>query len=642
MQSPASRILSRKPPKRGGRPAATVRPRLELLEDRVVPALMYHGGPILSSVQAQAVYLGSGWSASPIPTSQFDAFLGTTVKGATPYLKMLNADGFYGVTGSGSTLAGVADNVVVSSDLTDAAIQTDLSTAIAGGVSGLQQPGANTLYFVFVQPGTVVDFGNGQTSVNTFLAYHSSFLYNGGEVAYAVVPYHGSAGNAQDLWLNSFDSMTVASSHELAEAITDPTGYGWYDRSGNEIGDIVNGSTVYLNGYAVQREAAIAGSQDNYLAMTPQGAAAGHQTTFGGVGGAALIVNGVSVANPAEAGKTITAVSPQGIDDFGQPMVDVVYGDHNAYEYHDFAAVNGNPNPVVTANPSFFPWTNLGPNVKQAVAGQGVSYVLLTNGSLGEYVDPNYTTYSYGYGVNPGARNGAIAVSVSSIVAAGLDQQGVNAVEYVSGGKTLEWRDVTARASTTTTGFNAAKITSTHSDVGGPTLNAALELTAVQATPAVPTVSAISTPAVVAAAPTPTAVPLTSPTFVTHFRLPEGGGGRLDLFVVNHDEADDNGAASAPAKLADVPVFGPAFMEAVRQLKEAGRMVPPGLGPTAPTKPVVPPPAPAPALGPQATSNRGGALIGAVLAACGAGFIGLARVPQRRRPLRLGTESPKG
>src|SRR5262249_42561926 len=148
-------------------------------------------------------------------------------------------------------------------------------------LAGVQQPSSNTLYVVFVEPGVVVDLGNGQTSANTFLAYHSSFTSNGNAVRYAVIPYHGTGGNAQAPWLTSAaDSLTVSASHEIAEAITDPDGTTWFDRSGNEVADIVNGSTVYLAGYAVQREAAIPGSLSNFLPMTPTGAKAGHAASF--------------------------------------------------------------------------------------------------------------------------------------------------------------------------------------------------------------------------------------------------------------------------------------------------------------------------------------------------------------------------
>jgi hypothetical protein len=440
----------------------TARPRLEALEDRIVPSLINHGGAILPSVEAQALYLGSNWSASSIPTSTFDNFLATTVNGTTdapaPYLAMLKNAGFTGVTGAGSSLPGVTDNLTLSGRITDADIQAELAADIQN-TPGMQQPDSNTLYVVFVQPDTVVDLGAGQDSTNTFLAYHSSFIANGSLIRYTVVPFHGTAGNAQAPWLNSaLDSMTMAASHETAEAITDPDGQTWFDRSGNEIGDSVSGVTVYLNGYAVQREAAIPGSVFNFLAMTPAGAAASHAVTYSIAGGALNVTEGDGssfiAANPSGETGQVVSVSAQGIDDFGQPMADVLFSDGNAYEYHDFAA----PTVTSTGNPSFFPWTSLGGNVEQAVAGQGVSYVLFNNGNLGEYVDPNYTTFFFGYGVNPGSRTGVIASNVSAIVAAGTDQVGVNAVEFtVRGSATVrEWRDVTGQSSTNTASFQPA------------------------------------------------------------------------------------------------------------------------------------------------------------------------------------------
>src|SRR5437588_7163016 len=85
------------------RPVVSARPQLEVLEDRVMPALINHGGPILASVQAQAVYLGTGWDS--VPPAPFDDFLTATVNSTSTYLAMLNKAGFTGVTGAGSTLA---------------------------------------------------------------------------------------------------------------------------------------------------------------------------------------------------------------------------------------------------------------------------------------------------------------------------------------------------------------------------------------------------------------------------------------------------------------------------------------------------------------------------------------------------------
>jgi hypothetical protein len=449
---------------------------LEWLEDRLAPAVFNFGGPVLASVQAQAVFLGAGWDASaspPVSPTRFESFLGTTVNGTStnpaPYLGMLKNAG-YGITGAGSTATPVIlDNVPVSGRIFDADIQNALLNAINAPGSKLQQPNANSLYVVFVQPNTVVDLGNGQgDSTNTFLAYHSWITTaNGTQIPYAVLPFQGTAGNAQEPWLtSSFDSMTMAASHELAEAITDPFGTTWLDRFGDEIGDIVNGSTVYLNGFAVQREASRAASIFNFLPVTPTGATASHSVHFGISSGALQVTEAGATpflaAKPTGETGTVVSVSVQGIDQFGQPMVDVVFSDHNAYEYHDFPPNN----PTAVDNPSFFPWTPLGGNVKQAAAGQGVSYVLFTNGNLEEYVDIDYASYFYGYGVNPGPASGVIASGVTSIVAPGVDQIGANAVEYttvVNGQPTTrEWRDVSARSFSSTAGFVPA---TRHSDI---------------------------------------------------------------------------------------------------------------------------------------------------------------------------------
>ena len=636
--------------KRVRRPAS-VRPRLEALEDRLTPTLTYHGGAILASVQVQAVYLGSSWTGSTIAPSVFDSFLSTTVSGTTaapaPYLAMLRSGGFTGVSGAGGALAGVVDGTAaVPSTITDSQIQADLQAEISS--SAVQQPNSNTLYEVFVQPGSVVSVGNGETSVNYFLAYHSSFQGTNAAgqadpIRYAVIPFHGTGGNAQDPWLNQQDSMTVAASHELAEAVTDPDGTAYFDRSGNEVGDVVNGSTVYLNGYAVQREGSLPASLFNFLPMTPTGAVASHSDTFT-IQGGALAVNGVAVANPSgETGK-VAAVSLPGVDDFGQPMVDVVFSDGKAYEYHDFAPVNGQPNPTAAANPSFFPWTSLGGNVKQAAAGQGVSYVLLTNGALGEYVDPNYSTYYYGYGVNPGARNGAIATGVTSILGVGLDSEGVNAVVYSKtvSGKTVgyEWRDVTASASQTSStnplgGLKHSELPTTMGAASGA--NPATPVVVDVPPPSAPILAAsVATiqPSQPAAIQAPAAVAL--PAEMIHAAFPDGGGGST-----GEPPAEDH--ASPPASLGDASVLDAVFTEAVRRLKMV-RFAVPEFWPAAPMNPNTPPapanpgrpPAPAPTAAPQGKGavpleKIGLAAVPAAVGLCGVGL----ECEERRRRERL-------
>jgi len=179
----------------------------------------------------------------------------------------------------------------------------------------------------------------------------------------------GSIGNATLSWLSTLKTMTEVTSHELAEGVTDPDvnykSLGWYDNANGEVGDIVNGETVFLNSYAVQRI-----SDQSDQAMTPAGATDATPVSF------VLKTNGklseFSKSHWTVVASNVASVSDQGIDKQGRAMVDFVTKGGAAYEFHDGSGL-----------------TYLRGGVKSAVAGQGVSYVLLTNGTLDEYQDGN-------------------------------------------------------------------------------------------------------------------------------------------------------------------------------------------------------------------------------------------------------------
>jgi hypothetical protein len=228
-----------------------------------------------------------------------------------------------------------------------------------------------------------------------------------------------------------------ATSHEIAEAVTDPnvsitvnmqdlwTGFwtryvshdvAWYDDDRGEIGDVVAGQTVYLNGYAVQREA-----DQNDQAMTPAGATSrGNPVRFFLEGNRLweLTNPGWVLTNVFWAVAPVSAVSDQGIDNNGRAMVDLITTDGRAFEYHDGGAR-----------------VQLGNGVRSAAAGQGASYVLFNNGDLKEYHDSD-GAWSW------------IHADVASI-SAGTDKLGVNAVDLIFspqaaggvGGQTWEYSD---------------------------------------------------------------------------------------------------------------------------------------------------------------------------------------------------------
>ena len=256
-------LFTRPKSRRVRRPACSfIAPaQVETLESRQMLTVTFHGGAVLQSVEAQAVYLGSDWQTTAsltTQTGQFDTYLNTLVSGQ--YMDMLTNAG-YGV-GRGTSTTGSIDNISLSktSGITDASIQSDIQAMIKS--NQLQTPDANRLYVVYVEPGVVVYDGS-SSSVNTFLGYHGAF---GGKTAtgaaadihYAVLPYPGGVNPTPGSqgFSTAFDELTTVVSHEVAEAVTDPNvnykALGWYDDQKNgEIGDLTR-QTVVWSGYVVQ------------------------------------------------------------------------------------------------------------------------------------------------------------------------------------------------------------------------------------------------------------------------------------------------------------------------------------------------------------------------------------------------------
>src|SRR5262249_58567287 len=105
-------------------PAAPVPAEAQTLESRALRTVTYHGGALLPSVEAQAVYLGSQWATSSslqTQEGQIDTFLATIVNSS--YMDMLKNAGYN--VGRGTASAGATDNVTVGANITDAQIQAD-------------------------------------------------------------------------------------------------------------------------------------------------------------------------------------------------------------------------------------------------------------------------------------------------------------------------------------------------------------------------------------------------------------------------------------------------------------------------------------------------------------------------------------
>jgi hypothetical protein len=476
------------------------RPAVESLEERRVLSVTYHGGAVLSNVQAQALYLGSDWLSNSTYYSQsrsLDSFLGNVVNSS--YLDMLGnaygsrtvlpngypvpagTPGGYVTTpsiGRGSALAGGYWNYNIDKTqyLSDSTIRYDLVNAIgAGKLLGPRYLGSNNLYVAYVEDNVAVSNSAG-TSVSNFTAYHYSFsstLYDpylgssyGADIHYAVIAYpagsvplsSGTVSNNQWSFLTTVNGMTLAASHELAEAVTDPDPRsGWNDDSQGEIGDVSNAQTVFLNGYAVQREA-----DPNDQAMTPAGARAATPINFVLDNSGNLSMGSGSSLTPVASG--VASISDQSIDDYGNAMIDVVFTNGSASEYHAGSSGSVSPNSC---------WSQyLRGGVRAAKAGQGVSYLLNNSGNVQEYKD-------WGGGTFKSAASWTNIDTTGRVTAldAGTDGSGVNMVAEVR----TDWLWNGSYVSPQSDGYEISDSTGSHSVyLGSPYLIGGLTLSAGQ------------------------------------------------------------------------------------------------------------------------------------------------------------------
>lgn len=244
-KSPASPKRKRKLPLR-------IVPLHPHVRDSAAPAphLTYRGGPLLTSVEVFTVFWGALWqdpANSPL-ISQVNSFFDYIL--ASPLLDQLAEYSVPGKSIGHGVLIGTNTFTASSpaKSLTDAAIRKFLQAGVASRT--FPQPAPNSLYFLFLPPGTQVKQASA-ASCKDFCGYHDAV--SSGGLFYAVMPFPGCSGCQGGL--DTFPALTSTSSHELCEAITDPVpGQGWYDDSNGEIGDICAWKTRQLGGYTIQLE----------------------------------------------------------------------------------------------------------------------------------------------------------------------------------------------------------------------------------------------------------------------------------------------------------------------------------------------------------------------------------------------------
>ncbi len=235
--------------------------------------LLYYGGPIIPNAKIYAVFWGSN---VPQETQQgIGPFLGNMAdSGYMDWLSEYDTNG-KAVDGRDGTHQhigrGTFNGAFVitpnnkSASLSDADIQAELEAQIAAGK--LPPSDANSLYMTYFPDGVSIEIA-GQKSCQQFCAYHEGFnSKSGAPVYYGVMPVCGGFGCG---FGDAFGNLTIVSSHEAIEAITDPFPtpgsspafpQAWNTTDGQEIGDLCAGTSGTVTGHGLTSK--VQGEWDN-------------------------------------------------------------------------------------------------------------------------------------------------------------------------------------------------------------------------------------------------------------------------------------------------------------------------------------------------------------------------------------------
>jgi hypothetical protein len=212
-------------------------PVLELDDEARSPGetghLVNHGGKVLSHVDVENVYLGSYWSTSAGKkdrTHNDDAM--------AAFVKDPGMNGVWKEYGAGpGTTTPSVQLQTTAKQLTQDQLEQLLKEQIASGKLDTSDP--QRVFSFVLPPGCELVSSHGETSHDGVGGFHGSITDKGKEVYYAAIVY-SKGDNGIAFSPKPMDNVSIAESHEITEAATDPdvelaarTGesskLGWYD-----------------------------------------------------------------------------------------------------------------------------------------------------------------------------------------------------------------------------------------------------------------------------------------------------------------------------------------------------------------------------------------------------------------------------
>ncbi len=208
--------------------------------------LTNHGGPVLTNAHVVFIFWGSFPAGYTSGLQSFRNQFGTNGE----YNTITQYSGSNGTIALSNLAGGSADWFDTSTPphaVTDSIVQNEVNAYLS-----THSFDANAIYEVVIPSSSYSDDGTGATSCGgpnlSYCAYHSWIGSGTSAKKYSIQPYPSCSGCTVSGW-SAVQNQEHFVSHETREAVTDPTGSTWYDRSGNEADDKCAWSpTPFLSG----------------------------------------------------------------------------------------------------------------------------------------------------------------------------------------------------------------------------------------------------------------------------------------------------------------------------------------------------------------------------------------------------------
>jgi hypothetical protein len=198
--------------------------------------LVYHNGPTLTSAKVVFIFWGPNFNNATHPDYQYAQTLVAfrNLFGTTGEFNTITQYSGIQLANLASGTADWFDTSTPPTNVTDAIVQSEVQSYLSTHTFN-----ASTIYEVVI-PSTSYSSDGTSTSCGgpslAYCAYHGWIGSGASAIKYSIEPYPSCSGCQVAGW-TAVQNQEHFVCHETREAVTDPTGTGWYDRSGYEADD---------------------------------------------------------------------------------------------------------------------------------------------------------------------------------------------------------------------------------------------------------------------------------------------------------------------------------------------------------------------------------------------------------------------